>query len=380
MKLDVLHVLPDLGVGGAERIAVHLLQDTDPRRFAAGALCLGPARGTALEETLATGGIPVWFLGKRKGFSPRCAAALRRFVRDHDVRILHTHRHVLHYALPALSVSRGLRCLHTVHNLAEREARGPGRLAQRLAFRLGAVPVAISHAVKRSLQRLYRLPAVPVVPNGIPVGRYQQAGLLRAHARAALHLDDDAVVFVCCARLAPQKNHAGLLDAFAAGPGRDPRAHLLLAGDGPLREALQARVQAARLDRVQFLGEQADVVPLLAAADVVVLASDWEGSPLTVMEAMAAGRPVVATAVGGVPELVQSGRTGLLVPPGAPRALAHALQRLLAEPALRAQLGGAAGTWARHRCDCRVMALRYQSLYDALLRGKPALAAAGAPT
>lgn len=379
MKLDVLHVLPDLGVGGAEHIAAHLAGETDPRRFTAGVLCLGPPRGTPVEDTLARSGLPVRFLGKRRGFSPRCAAAVHRVVREHGVRVVHTHRHVLHYVLPALSVVRGLRCVHTVHNLAEREVAGPARIAQRLAFRIGAVPVAISHAVKRSIQRLYRVPVVPVIPNGIPVARYRNTALLRDHARAALHLPDDAVVFACFARLAPQKNHASLLDAFAASPGRDPRAHLLLVGDGPLAGALRERVASQRIGRVQFLGEQADVRPLLAACDAVVLASSWEGSPLAVMEAMAAGRAVVATAVGGVPELVQPGRTGLLVPPAATRALAQALQRLLDDAALRAGLGAAAAQWALQRFDCRVMAQRYQSLYEGLLAGR-ALVAAGAPT
>jgi glycosyltransferase involved in cell wall biosynthesis len=379
MNIDVLHVLPDFGVGGAEHIAVHLLQETDARRFTTAALCLGPRRGTALEETLARCGTPVTYLDKRKGFSPRCATAVHRFVREHAVRIVHTHRHVLHYVLPALSVVRGLRCVHTVHNLAEREVPGPARLAHRLAFRVGAVPVAISHAVKRSLQRVYRLPHVPVVPNGIPVKKYQNAGLLRDHARAALHLPEDAVVFGCFARLAPQKNHAGLLDAFVQGPGRDPRAHLLLVGDGPLGAELRAQAQAAGLERVQFLGEQADVVPLLAATDVVVLASSWEGSPLAIMEGLAAGRAVVATAVGGVPELIQAGRTGFLVPPASPRALAHALQRVFLDAALREELGRAGALWAGQRFDCRVMAQRYQSLYDALLAGKR-LVPAGAAT
>lgn len=379
MKLDVLHVLPDLGVGGAEHIAAYLAQQTDPQRFAAGVLCLGPPRATPIEDSLARCGLPVRFLGKRKGFSARCAAAVHRVVREHGVRIVHTHRHVMHYVLPALSVVRGLRCVHTVHNLAEREVAGPARIAQRLAFGIGAVPVAISHAVKRSIQRLYRVPVVPVIPNGIRVAHYRNAALLRDHARAALHLPDEAVAYACFARLAPQKNHAGLLDAFVAGPGRDPRAHLLLVGDGPLARPLRERVAAQRIERVQFLGEQADIRPWLAACDAVVLASSWEGSPLAVMEAMAAGRAVVATAVGGVPELIQTGRTGLLVPPASPTALAQALQRLLDDAALRAELGAAAADWACHRFDCRVMAQRYQSLYAGLLAGR-ALVAAHVPT
>jgi glycosyltransferase involved in cell wall biosynthesis len=376
MRIDVLHVLPDLAVGGAERIAVELLRRTTDARFATGVACLGAPRHSPLEAQLAADGIPVWFLDTPAGAGPRCVAQLHRLIRQCRPALLHTHLHVMPYVIPTLAATRTPRCVHTVHNLARHETRGLTRLAQRLAYRLGVTPVAISQAVRQSLRATYGLREVALIPNGIPVQAYAPTDAAddgaRARVRAALELPADAVLFACFARLAPQKNHAGLLESFAAGPARDPRAHLLLCGDGPLRDTLEAQARALGLTRVRFLGERHDVPALLAAADAVVLASHWEGSPLTVMEAMAAARPVVATAVGGVPELLHHRRTGLLVPPRSPRALAAAMRQLLDDPALRQRLGNAAAHVARERFDASLMARRYQTLYDHLLRPRNA--------
>ena len=150
------------------------------------------------------------------------------------------------------------------------------------------------------------------------------------------------------ARLEPQKNPLGLIESFvqAFGPqafGDAPHSRLLLAGDGSLREAARAyAAQRGVADRVHFLGVRAEVAEMLAACDLFALSSHWEGSPLAVMEAMAAGLPVVATAVGGVPELVADGETGILVPAGEERAFAAALVSLARDPSRRQDLAAAA--------------------------------------
>jgi glycosyltransferase involved in cell wall biosynthesis len=367
VSVDVLHVLPDLQPGGAEQVAVQLLRGTDPRRFRTGVVCLGPAAGSRLEAALARDGVPMWHLGKGRGFQAACCAQLARVIRASGARLLHTHRHVMPYVLPALLGRRGTRCVHTTHNLAPSEVRRATQWFHRAAFRFGAVPVAIAHAVRASLRALYGVRHVPLIPNGVPVARYAAAAALRGQARAALGLPEDAVAIACCARLVPQKNHALLLDSFAGGPAPDPRVHLLLAGDGPLRAALERQARSLGLARVRFLGDQPDVVPLLAASDIVVLASRWEGSPLAVLEAMAAGRPVVATAAGGVPELVRHEATGLLVPLDAPRELARALQRLVDHPAERERLGRAGQQRARRDFDAGTMTRRYEALYAEVL-------------
>jgi glycosyltransferase involved in cell wall biosynthesis len=146
---------------------------------------------------------------------------------------------------------------------------------------------------------------------------------------------------------------------------RDPAFMSRIVGDGPERPALEAEIRAAGLlQRVELAGERRDVPQLLEDADVFVLSSRSEGAPLSILEAMAAGLPVVASAVGGVPEIVDDGTTGLLVPPGDAGALAAALERLLADPALRSRLGGAGWERVRERFDLAQLRRSHLELYD----------------
>src|SRR5262249_5591200 len=153
----------------------------------------------------------------------------------------------------------------------------------------------------------------------------------RAAARAALHWDGAPVV-LAVGSLTPVKNHAGLVEAFARVTAALPEARLVIAGDGPLRAALQAQADALPGGRVALLGDRDDVPRLLAAADVFVLSSRSEGLSLSLVEAHGAGRACVATDVGGNGEVLVHGETGLLVPPGEPAALADALLALLRDP------------------------------------------------
>jgi glycosyltransferase involved in cell wall biosynthesis len=253
--------------------------------------------------------------------------------------------------------------VHTVHNLAELEVERLSLVIQSIAFRAGVVPVAIGEAVAESMHRLYRLPPRHQIPNGIPVSDYAPPPRAREEVRASLAIPGDAPTFVTVGRLQPQKDSKSLIEAFASERLRLLGAHLLLAGDGELRRGLEGQASALGIgERVHFLGVRADIPRVLAAADVFVLASRYEGNPLTVMEAMAAGKPVLATAVGCVPELV-SDCAGLLVAPGDGPALEAAMVDLASDLTRARARGEAAALVARSRFDASVMASAYEKLY-----------------
>jgi glycosyltransferase involved in cell wall biosynthesis len=261
--------------------------------------------------------------------------------REFRPAIVHTHSYVLRYTLPASLAAPAGRMVHTVHNLAPREVDAAGRLIHRFAFRRRVVPVAVSEEVARSFRELYGFEPAATIPNGIDTEAFRRPGVRNEWRRANGFGEDDLLV-VSVARLDPQKNPLGLIAAFARALGGDSRRHLLMAGDGSLREA--ARTAAAHHglgDRVHFLGVRPDVAEILSACDIFALASNWEGSPVSVMEAMAAGLPVIATAVGGVPELVVRGKTGLLAQAGDMEAIARALAELAGDSDLRRALGAA---------------------------------------
>ncbi len=367
-KARVLHVLPNFGPGGAERMVTHLLLHLDRDRFEVAAVSLFDRQGTDLETMLDQARIRVWYLGKHKGFDPRMFRRLWGMFREFQPDVAHTHRYVLRYLLPLILVHRARVWVHTVHNMAEKEVDWVGKWIHRVAFRAGVVPVAIAEEVARSLERVYGLRNLPLIPNGIPVDQYALAEEVRKAWRTREGYEESAVLLVSVARMSPQKDHFSLIQAFSIASSRSSQLRLLLVGDGSLRSKLEAQVKALDLkDKVRFLGVRADVPEILAAADMFVLSSQWEGNPLSVMEAMAAGKPVIATAVGGVPELIQHGISGVLVPPGDVEALAEAILKLADDPNLRRQMGKEAFRRAKERFDVSVMVREYEFLYERLL-------------
>jgi glycosyltransferase involved in cell wall biosynthesis len=176
------------------------------------------------------------------------------------------------------------------------------------------------------------------------------------------------ILFVCVAQLRAQKNPRLLLESFARGPASDPRARLLFVGGGELGEDLERQIRAMGLQgKVRLLGVRSDVPEVLNAADVFVLSSDWEGNPLSVMEAMTAGKPAICTAVGGVPELIDDGVDGMLVPRGDAKALSRAMGAMLENPRTRRTMGEAAAKKATERFGLQAMTEAYEDLYRTAL-------------
>jgi len=370
VKIRVLEVLASLKRAGAERIAVSLACRLDPRRFETGVVSLFDAFSGGLEPVLAEAGIETWHLGKHSGLDPRMVARLFRVMRAFRPAVVHTHSYVLRYSLPAGLAARAGAMVHTVHNLAAKEVDLAGRLIHRVAFRRRVAAVVVGEQMRRSFRELYGVEPAAVIPNGIDSGAFRSPGARRQWRRENGFVEGDFLI-ASVARLEPQKNPLGLIESFAQAFGGDPRWRLLLAGDGSLREtAREYSTRRGVAERVHFLGVRADVAGMLAACDLFALSSYWEGSPLAVMEAMAAGLPVVATAVGSVPELVADGETGLLVPPGEERAFAAALRSLACDPGRRRELADAA---VRHAAAFSVdaMVASYAGLFESLAGTKP---------
>ena len=363
----MLHVVTDFRSGGAERVAASLLRTSDPEQFDVAAITLRGPFGSALERTLAQDGIPVWYMGKDKGFDPSVVAQVTRAMRRFRPQVVHTHTYALRYAFPYMLFRRIPAMVHTVHNLAEREIEWYGRWVNRLAFRRGVVPVAIASEVADSIRRVYGIDDFPLIPNGIPVDKFRGPSMDRESWRKKEGFAPTDVLYVCVAGLRPQKNHPLLLEAFHRGPASDPRAHLLSAGAGTLKSRLETQIGALGLqEKVHLLGHRSDVPDVLNAADVFVLSSDYEGNPLAVLEAMTAGKAMISTAVGGVPELVEGG-CGLLVPPRDAQALSRAMSHLLENPDARKSMGEMSARRAVERFDVRAMTEAYEDLYRWLI-------------
>jgi len=366
MRYRVLHVLANLGgAGGAERMVVHIARGLNSQRFEPAVVAYSGRFGSDLEHALEAAGIKTWFLDKGPGFGWRTFGRLHRVFSEFRPDIVHTHVHVMRYALPSLLYFKPRLMVHTVHNISEQEIEPRARWLQRLAYRRGVVPVAVAREVAVSLERLYGIGGCRVVWNCIPTNLYASPETPRAIWRAKHGFSQEDILFICVARFAAQKNHALLLNAFAKGPASDGRAHLVLAGEGALRARLQRQVNELGLtSRVHFLGLRRDIPDVLGASDIFALSSDWEGNPLSVIEAMAAGLPIVSTDVGGVPELLQDGKEGFVVEPGRAEQLSEAMMVLLNNAGLRRAMGTAASTRAKEKFDVSAMVKAYEELYS----------------
>jgi glycosyltransferase involved in cell wall biosynthesis len=204
---------------------------------------------------------------------------------------------------------------------------------------------------------------VTVIPNGIDAARARTGG--GPEARAELGIDCGAPVVAVVGRLVPDKGHAVALRAFAQVAEGLPSARLLVVGSGHLEDRLRALATELALGgSVLFLGHRDDVPRLLDAADVVLVTSYREGMPHVVLEAMAAGTPIVASGVAGIPEMIEDGSDGLLVPPGSHTAAAAAVERVLGDPALSAALAGSAGERVEREFALATMVDRVERCFE----------------
>lgn len=235
-------------------------------------------------------------------------------------------------------------------------------LDRELIARLTSAFIAVSEEGRRRMITVERIPAEDVVylPNGVPATPAGDGERIRAELGVA----PDAPVVGSVGHLRREKAYEVLIEAAGRLRESQPGLQVLIAGEGPERPALEAlRAQLGLDDVVRLLGARDDVPDLLAAFDVAACSSDFEGGPLSVMEYMGAALPVVATRVGGLPELVHDGETGILVPPRDPGALADALARLLADPSLRTRLGSAGRELRASEYDIDVWVGRLEDLY-----------------
>jgi glycosyltransferase involved in cell wall biosynthesis len=260
-------------------------------------------------------------------------------------------------------------------HFADPHMPGYQALADRLLAPLTDRAIAVSASTRDFLVRQRHVPAerVRLIWNGAPLDEFAPVAPEAARAaRAQLGLPDGAPVVGSIARLSEQKGHRDLLDAAARVLGARPEARVLIVGDGDQWDALQTQARALDIaGRVVFAGHRTDVPALLGACDVFCISSTYEGTPLTLFEAMAAGKAIVSTAVDGCREVLREGVTGLLVPPRDPPALAEALLRVLDDAALRARLGQAARAAAADYDIGRTVE-RIQDLYDEVLAGRGA--------
>ena len=338
----VLWAIKGLGPGGAEQLLVSSARVADHGRFSFEAAYVRPDKDQ-LVGSLARAGVPSTLLGGGRWGKYVWPIRLWRLLPGFDV--VHAHSPlvagVARVAARLLPAKRRPVTVSTEHNVWGNFSR-PTRLLNAVTARLDARRWAVSEEVRRSMWPSLQA-STSVLVHGIVQGAATPAEGTRQRVRRDLGLTDDAIVAITVANLRREKDYPNLLEAARLALQENDRLVLLAVGQGPLADEIEALHRRLQLgDRVRLLGYRTDVADLLAAADIFILGSAYEGLPVSIMEAMAQGLPVVATAVGGVPEAVTEGMTGRLVPPRDPQALAQALNELASDSDARLTMSIAA--------------------------------------
>jgi glycosyltransferase involved in cell wall biosynthesis len=361
-----LFVIDELDVGGTEQQLLELVRRLDRARYAPLVACFRPGR---VSREIESAGVPLVVLPKRAKADPWLVARLWGLIRRRRIELVQTYLFTANtWARAAAALARVPIIVSSERNVDMWEEAYKQRLG-RLLDRFTRATIANSKAVKAYLVgKGLRPDKVRVIYNGVDLARFE--GPVTPDAtKQELGIPAHHSVALLLARLEPQKLPGTFLEAAARLAERWPALSFLVVGGGSLLPELPRQAAALGLaGRVVFTGPRRDVARLLGACDVSVMCSRKEGMSNTVMESMAAGKPVVATPVGGNPELIEDGRTGFLVPVSDPDALAARIDRLLAEPGLAKAMGLAARARIGELCSVDGMASATARLYDELVR------------
>ena len=371
--LRILHVVDSLEFGGLERVVTDLAIGQKAEGLGVSVFSIKNAGELGAE--LEAAGVPVIWGGKQRGADWNTLKKLRAAALGAGVDVVHAHKFMpSYYSAAALFASfRAPALVATCHDMGTRLANRKLRWMFRWSLsRCARVAMVGAQVYDRYLQLNMIQPERSVtVLNGIPVERFGITAQRRRTARAGLGLPEDALVLGTVGRLVALKNQGLILELLPELVSRHPNLYFALVGHGVLAETLKSQAAALGIaERVVFAGERKDVSDLLPAFDVFVLPSLTEGLSIALLEAAATGLAIVASRVGGNPEIVHDRETGLLVAPANGAELAGALSGLIGDPGLRERLGAAAREWVKAHASLAAMRETYDDFYRTALASR----------
>ena len=366
----VLHVIDSFDLGGSQTFLLGLARHLDRVRFIPEVAAMH-GHGV-FEQNFKEAGIPTHSLSPSK-FPPLYIPNFWRLMQRGEYDILHFHLFGANLCAKPLAIAAGHRAI-VVHDQCNDASRNKNLFllaADALANRGASRIIAVSESVRRYLVTKEDLSdaKVEMIPNGIDASQFVPADKeVQKAARKMLGLSQESLVIAGVGRLVAQKNFSLFLKVAATLAPRHPDVCFVIAGSGALERELCREADALGLsERVRFLGHVADRVGLYHALDILLMPSDFEGTPMTLLEAMASGLPVVASAVDGIAEVCTDHEDALLVPCGEQEGFVEALERLIADAGLRGDLGRAARRTILEEYEIRGLVRRIEEIYDAVL-------------
>ncbi len=378
----IAHVILRLAVGGMENGVVNLINRTPPGRYRHAVICLADA--DEFQNRITQPGVKIIELGKTRGKDPGAYLRLWRVLRNLDPAVVHTRNlPAVDMVVPAYFSGRplfGPRIVHGEHGRDVLEIAGDNRkynLLRKLVSPLVDRYITVSRDLETWLGGTVGIPPrkITQIYNGVDCTKFHPPAGGREAPPIPGFAADDSIIIGTVGRMQTVKDQTNLAAAFILLHrmlGKDAaRIRLMMIGDGPLRDEAQAMLTDAGLEKQTWLpGDRNDIPDLMRAMDIFVLPSRNEGISNTILEAMASGLPVIATAVGGNVELVTEGETGALAPAGDPQALADTLKNYVDNPGQITRQGKSARARAESDFDIDVMVENYLTVYDEILTAK----------
>ena len=353
--MKVIQVIPAFRLAGAEVMCENLCVALKNAGVDVIAVSLY-SENTAITDRLDKKGVRIEYLDKKPGFDASVIIKLVHLFKKEKPDVVNTHIYASKYALPAAAIAGVKKKIHTVHSMAQKEQGSLGKKVNTFLYRhCGVVPVALSNEVKKSIGEVYGLQEsiIPVVYNGIDLSKCIRKNDYEANG---------VFTIVHVGRFMKVKNHKTLIRAFARFAEKKESIRLQLLGEGELLDEMKDYAEKLKVaDKVEFLGLQSNVYPYLNKADVFCLPSEYEGVPMTLIEAMGTGLPIVASNVGGIPDMLVNGENALLVEPNYV-AVEKAIEKLYNDVEFRIRLGNAAALRSEE-FSAKVMASSYIKIY-----------------
>jgi glycosyltransferase involved in cell wall biosynthesis len=362
--MRILELVNTMSIGGAESMVASLALGLQDKGHLVHILCLRDlGKMTIPRQRFEDAGIQLVELKKNDGFSMECLHAIVNYCRRHQVQVIHAHTHqVNHYAV-AVSKMTGISVVvTTMHGIEALRIQWWAKLLFRMTCLLTAKVVGVSQPVSEATIKEMRLTKskLATIPNGVDLQEFQPKGV---------RPNREQFTFGTVARIVPVKNQKVMIEAFASIYRKHPNVRLEILGFGILQPELEALAQRLRIaDAVVFHGLRVDIAAFLTQIDCFLLSSNSEGLPMTLLEAMASGLPVVSTAVGGIPAVVEESACGWLCPPGSPEEFAKAMDAALQARDLE-ERGKRARALVQRKYSSAVMADQYVELFQSFLPG-----------
>lgn len=357
--MTIIQFMPQFGLAGAETMCENLTYELVGMGHKVIVVSLYDYH-SPITDRIKQHDIPIIFLGKKIGLDISIIKRIRAVLKQYRPDIIHTHLYTLKYVALASVGLKVKGIVHTVHNIAQKENTLINRMINYVLFKKGkVVPVALSQLVRTTIEKVYHLPQtkIPIIYNGVPLPEEKNK---RDYSLA------DSVKIINIGRYTDVKNQESLINAVAELHKENSHIQLDIYGDGPTKSRLNAAIKKQQAEGfIRDNGLTSNVKEKLRDADIFVLPSLYEGMPMTIIEAMGAAMPIIASRVGGIPDMIEDGVDGLLCEPNK-ESIKSCLLRITNTPSLCKKLGSKAFKKAEV-FSARRMALAYEKLYSSLI-------------